>query len=73
MRATASEVLRSAAMESSRIAELTGVGQQLLRAALLAGRVARLVRGPGRAARLRAAMRIRANRLLPARRGYAAK
>ena len=73
MRAPASEVLRSAAMESSRIAELTGIGRQLLLAALLAGRVARVLQGPGRAGRIRAAIRVRANRLLPARRGYAAK
>jgi hypothetical protein len=73
MRAPASEVLRSAAMESSQIAELTGIGQLLLRAALLAGRVARLMRGPGCVGRIRAAIRVRANRLLPMRRGYAAK
>jgi hypothetical protein len=73
MRAPASEVLRSAAMESSQMAELTGIGQLLLRAALLAGRVARLLRGPGRAGRIRAAIRIRVNRVLPRRRGYAAK
>jgi glycosyltransferase involved in cell wall biosynthesis len=73
MRAPAGEVLRSAAIESSQIAELTGIGQLLLRAALLAGRVARLLRGPGRAGRIRTAFRVRANRLLPVRRGYAAK
>ena len=73
MRAPASEVLRSAAVESSQVAELTGIGRRLLRAAVLAGRVARLVRGPGRAARVRAALRARVSRVLPPRRGYAAK
>ena len=73
MRAPASEVLRSADIESSEIAKLTGIGQLLLRAALLAGRVARVLRGPGRAGRIRAAIRVRVYRLLPARRGYAAK
>jgi glycosyltransferase involved in cell wall biosynthesis len=69
MRAPASEVLRSTAVESNEIAELTAVGRRLMRAAVLAGRVDRLVRGPGRAARFRAALRSR----LPARRGRAAK
>lgn len=69
MRAPASEVLRSAAMESSRVAELTGIGRRLMRAAVFAGRVDRLVRGPGRAARMRAALRAR----LPMRRGRATK
>jgi hypothetical protein len=69
MRTPASEVLRSTAVESNEIAELTVIGRKLMRAAVLAGRVDRLVRGPGRAARLRAALR---TRLLP-RRGRAAK
>jgi glycosyltransferase involved in cell wall biosynthesis len=73
MRAPASEVLRSAAFESSEIAQLTGIGQALLRAALFTGRLARMLHGPGRAGRLRAAIRVRLYRVLPARRFYAVK
>ena len=66
-------MLRSAAVEANEIAELTGIGRRLVRGALLAGRVVRLLRGPNRAARVRAALRVRLSRVLPVRRSYAAK
>jgi hypothetical protein len=73
MRAPASEVLRSAAVESSQVAELTGIGRRLLRGALLAGRVARLLRDPDRGRRIRTAIRVRLHRVSRVRRGSAAK